>query len=517
MIHLSVEINTPSPYYLLQKERQPPCVIVISDPQSTKWCENEDHTKILSSHGCDSKIYSAKSLTPRPTPEVASVGSMIDVGCRFKFIKLGPMTNEYLKLSWNKISELPTPSDSTIVASGHELDVSLLGSLNFSSLSLHMVKILVVTVRETSQYEYLKIAVGDGIGSIYNLIQLLRKFTNFENILLLNGKDNGIRHALYIGKRNEYVSFHSKQEILLNSSLVGTALLANISHGYTIKEATYGAIEFVQNAIILGTSSSPNLLYRQTLPISRMFKDEGFTGTNILQPITSKVEKPIVENFFRYLTEHPLVKPSWETYIHHDFVRQVSDNTLPISKFKYFVEQDYAYLVDYGRIYCIAASKAPDIYDMEEEVNILRLIRENGLNPHINRLKTIMGEFDDTYLDDLKRGPALRNYLRYLTEFAQNGTWCELMAALTPCMMGYCVAAHLRVENMTAPEGSLYHDWIKIYSDIYDEGMELGYKFINLMYETSSGEDIEKLVKIWGEVCALETQFWDAALNYQGK
>ncbi|GMM56156.1 hypothetical protein DAKH74_027720 [Maudiozyma humilis] len=517
MTYKSVEITSPSPYYLLQKDEQPPSVLVVSDAKSERGFTNEDHIRILAVHGCNSNEYTSKSLVSRLLPDMVAADTAEETNLPARFIKLGYMRDDQLKLSWNAFSELPSTLDSTVVTSGSDLDLSLLGSLNFASLTPFTNKLLVVTVNEVDQYDFFKTSKSTGVGALYNLLGLLKKFTSFDNVLLLNGKDTVICHALYIGNRNEYLGFHSREEITLDSSIVATAILANISKGYTIEEAVYAALEYVQNAVLLGSNGSPNFLYKEVSPAVRMFKDECFVGNSHICSREPIVQKPNIDNFFEFLTGHPLVKPSWETYIHHDFVKQVANNTLPMSKFRFFVEQDYAYLVDYGRIYCIAASKAPSIHDMEEEVQLIGIIRKNGLNPHIHRLKTILGDVDDLYLNNLRRGPALRNYLRYLTEIADNGTWCELIAALTPCMMGYCIAAHLCADNVTAPEGSLYHEWIKIYSDIYDEGMNLGYKFIDLMYKECSGEELDKLIKIWGEVCALETQFWDAALEYNGE
>lgn len=79
-----------------------------------------------------------------------------------------------------------------------------------------------------------------------------------------------------------------------------------------------------------------------------MVQNEGFTAHEIV-PITKPLKPgPTIENFYEYLIKHPLVKPYWDTYVNHDFVRQIADGTLPLKKFQFFIEQDYSYLVDYG-------------------------------------------------------------------------------------------------------------------------------------------------------------------------
>ena len=48
----------------------------------------------------------------------------------------------------------------------------------------------------------------------------------------------------------------------------------------------------------------------------------------------------------------------------HPFVKGVGDGTLPVEKFKYYITQDYAYLIDYSRALALASARAPRLDDM---------------------------------------------------------------------------------------------------------------------------------------------------------
>lgn len=50
-------------------------------------------------------------------------------------------------------------------------------------------------------------------------------------------------------------------------------------------------------------------------------------------------------NFIEYILDRDDVKPAWHEYTHHEFVRQMGDGTLPEESFKYYMIQDYLYLV----------------------------------------------------------------------------------------------------------------------------------------------------------------------------
>lgn len=112
----------------------------------------------------------------------------------------------------------------------------------------------------------------------------------------------------------------------------------------------------------------------------------------------------------------------------------------------------------------------------------------------------------------------MNNYSRYFNDVAKRGNWQELVAALTPYMMGYGVAAMKYKGKVTAPEGGLYDEWIKIYSsENYEDGMALSSSLLNQIARTYPANGIERLVRIYGEVCDLETKFWDAALAFEWK
>ncbi|GAG24975.1 unnamed protein product, partial [marine sediment metagenome] len=45
-----------------------------------------------------------------------------------------------------------------------------------------------------------------------------------------------------------------------------------------------------------------------------------------------------------------LARPVWEAQHNHPFVGGIGDGTLDIEKFKFWVRQDYLFLIDYARL-----------------------------------------------------------------------------------------------------------------------------------------------------------------------
>jgi thiaminase len=51
------------------------------------------------------------------------------------------------------------------------------------------------------------------------------------------------------------------------------------------------------------------------------------------------------DRFLEYVLERPDVKEVWTAFTEHEFVKGMGDGTLPLENFKFYLIQDYLYLV----------------------------------------------------------------------------------------------------------------------------------------------------------------------------
>lgn len=65
--------------------------------------------------------------------------------------------------------------------------------------------------------------------------------------------------------------------------------------------------------------------------------------------------------FVDFLLAHPEIAPVWKEYTHHPFVNAMGDSSLDINAFKYYLVQDYLFLVQFARSNALAAYKSRDI------------------------------------------------------------------------------------------------------------------------------------------------------------
>ena len=128
--------------------------------------------------------------------------------------------------------------------------------------------------------------------------------------------------------------------------------------------------------------------------------------------------------------------------LNHPFVTGIGDGTLDVEKFKFYVRQDYLYLVDYSRVLAMASARAPDLNTMAQ---FARLLHET-LNTEIELHRSYCAQFGITAreLEETRATPTTLAYTSFLLNVAYQGSYPELAASFLPCQWGYWeVADHL--------------------------------------------------------------------------
>lgn len=556
--YTSVTINAPPPYLSLSRQETLPVVMTIAGSDSSGGAGIEADVKTITAHRCYAMTCTT-ALTAQTPVSVYGIhlipkefiAQVLDVNLKdmkCNVIKTGMLTEyaiDVLSEKLNQLGPINRPKlvvDPVLVAtSGAPLAGENLVKLIKEKLT-PLADILTPNIPECFKLIDEKREIKQ-LADVLQLAKDVQKACKSVNVLVKGGhipwKDTGkeyITDVLLLGKERRFIVYKGNYSDTTHTHGTGctlaSAIASNLARGYTLPQAVYGGIEYVQNAVAIGCDQTQptvkengpiNHVYAINIPLERMIEDECFGGHEInesnnhcdVEKLPIYKELPIIQkDFVDYLHNHPRVKPHWESYIKHDFVKKVADGSLEHYKFQFFVEQDYAYLVDYGRVHCIAASKAPTLDDMEKELVIVGGVRRE-MEHHKERLRESFGIKDDSYFDNIKRGTALKNYSRYFTDVSKRGNWAELLTSLTPCLMGYGEAAALVKDNITTAD-PVYLAWLDVYlSELYRDAMANGRVMMNRIIATYPPQDIETLITIYSQVCELETKFWDAALQFE--
>src|SRR5262249_55910311 len=152
----------------------------------------------------------------------------------------------------------------------------------------------------------------------------------------------------------------------------------------------------------------------------------------------------------------------WRAELEHPFVRGLADGTLPIERFRFYLCQDYLFLIEYSRVFALAAAKARDLETIGSFSKLLHdtLYTEMELHrDYCRRLGVARDELERTH-----PAPVTHGYTRHLLEVAWSGSLAEIVAAVLPCQLGYAEIGTALARGGNQWQASPYAEWIRTYS-----------------------------------------------------
>lgn len=209
------------------------------------------------------------------------------------------------------------------------------------------------------------------------------------------------------------------------------------------------------------------------------------------------------------------VEKTWDDYYTHPFVSGIKEGTLDKEKFRYYILQDYLYLIDYARVFALGAAKSPDVETMTMFAHELTDTLDNEMDIHDG----YMGLFGITQ-EELETTPmAVENssYTSYMLRVAYEEDAAAICASVLACAYSYEVLAKRMVsDDPKCLDDPLYGEWISGYaSDEYAKVSERLIAATDRLCEGISEERYAHLEKIFVNCSLFEDGFWDMAWNYK--
>lgn len=206
------------------------------------------------------------------------------------------------------------------------------------------------------------------------------------------------------------------------------------------------------------------------------------------------------------------LQPIWRKNHAHPFVQGIGDGTLDQEKFRFFMVQDYLYLIEYARLFALGVMKAEDLETMGKFAKLLDSTLNEEMSLHRQYAKKF-GVAEEEF-EKAKPSPTTLAYSHYMLHVGQNGTLADLVAAILPCMWSYSEIGKELKQIPGASEHEFYGDWIKMYSS--KEFEDLAVWCIDLLNELTEGKtetELAKLEEIFLNTTRFEYMFWDMSFN----
>lgn len=210
------------------------------------------------------------------------------------------------------------------------------------------------------------------------------------------------------------------------------------------------------------------------------------------------------------------VEEIWDGFYHHPFVEGIKKGTLDKEKFRYYILQDYVYLIDYARVFALGAAKSPDVDTMTMFAHELTATLDNEMDIHDG----YMGMFKVTREELMTMPMAIENssYTAYMLRVAYEEDAAAICASVLACAYSYEVLAKRMVcDRPECVDDPMYGEWISGYaSDEYAKVSERLMKAMDRLCEGMTEERYLHLEKIFVNCSLFEEGFWDMAWNYGG-
>lgn len=196
----------------------------------------------------------------------------------------------------------------------------------------------------------------------------------------------------------------------------------------------------------------------------------------------------------------------WSSIKNHPFVIEVYDGSLPVEKFKFYLIQDYNFLLAMEKCFALIAAKSPPeisrlaleiaYLDATTEIeNYARLLEKVGLD-----INTVVKE---------EPSPVNVGYTSFLLSVCALRTPIEALVATLPCFWSYMEIAEFHRDRLPYNNNDLYKQWASVY--LTEEYRVIVNKLRDVIDENSSRIDTDDALKLFTIASRYEYLFWDMA------
>ena len=215
----------------------------------------------------------------------------------------------------------------------------------------------------------------------------------------------------------------------------------------------------------------------------------------------------MTESFSEVLRQEAL--PIWESIFAHPFLEEIQAATLPVEKFRYYVEQDYHYLAGFGQVVATALSKAPDSRTLRRLTRRITAPVERPLHGKMFELL----EMNEEDVEEVALSPTNAAYINHMQTAASVGGVGEAAAALLPCPWTY----HEIGSMISIPEHPIYSYWAEPYREGLLEESTAAWRELVDEFAANGGPAVREAMRsAFITSSRYEFMFWSMAYNMEG-
>jgi thiaminase (transcriptional activator TenA) len=197
--------------------------------------------------------------------------------------------------------------------------------------------------------------------------------------------------------------------------------------------------------------------------------------------------------------------------LRHRTVLAIGDGSLPEATFRYYIEQDYQFLLRYTKVIALGVAASNDLAVTTRMSDLLH----STLAVEMDALRDLYSRFggDPSVLEQVERSPTCAGYTNHLLAIASERNLLLTLTSILPCQWGYRqIGRSLKANGL--PGDERYAAWIEEYADDgYGELVDWVIATLDNLAGQSGADDLGRTSEIFRLSSEYEHRFWDMAWN----
>jgi thiaminase/transcriptional activator TenA len=195
--------------------------------------------------------------------------------------------------------------------------------------------------------------------------------------------------------------------------------------------------------------------------------------------------------------------------LEHPTVLGIGDGTLSDDTFRYYLEQDYQFLLRYVRVIARAVASSPDLPTSTQLAELLHSTLAVEIDALVELYRAFGGERPG--LDEAEPAPACQAYTDHLLATSSGGSLLVILAAMLPCQWGYGeIGRALHARGL--PADPRFARWIEEYASAeYGALVEWVVARFDALATAAGSDEREQARRAFALSTRYELAFWEMA------
>jgi thiaminase/transcriptional activator TenA len=197
----------------------------------------------------------------------------------------------------------------------------------------------------------------------------------------------------------------------------------------------------------------------------------------------------------------------WNDLLNHRFILEIADDSLPVKKFAFYLQQDHIFLKEFCALLLNAKQKSID----QKLVTWFESLYRSTVDSEMHMQKELLLSLGISNIGNSETAaPATLNYSAFLREVSASKDLELTVSSMAPCPWSYLEIAQRLSGNDVKTE--VYRKWIQFYaSDESRRQVDELKDILGSMYcKTDRGKRL-LMEKYFGAACKHEYEFWEMA------